>query len=302
MTDTETNVPSAPVEAPASAPVASATAPLAPSAPESSTAIPSPQEAPASVVSDNAPATEAVVAPVVTEPTLFGDADKPVEAAADTVEGDDKKPEVADDKPADDKVAEDKSSEEKPVETEVTELPKYEAFKLPENFEADEKSLTQFSGLLGELESAKGDHVKTQELGQKLIDLATSTMQEQVTRLQDYYVTLHNQEKQKYADDLKKDPYFGANGDAAGQSKIKLEMGNFLRKNLDKTQLNDFAKFVDQKGIGDALPLARIINTFKEKIERYENENSRMLPGTKPSPSAPSHPGKGVISKMYGKN
>lgn len=237
------------------------------------------------------PAAVETLAPAAEQPSLLGDVPAAETPATETA------PEV---KPETEAKPDAEVKPEPAPEQVDAPLPTYEAFKLPEHFKADEKSLGEFNGLLGQLELAKGDHTKTQELGQKLIDAHTAQLTTAMQQMQDYYVSLHNQEKQRLADELKKDAVFGANGDATGQTKIKLEMKSFLQRNIPKEELAAFGKFVDEKGIGDALPVARLINTLKQKIDRYENEAARMLPGTKPQPSAPSHPGKGIIGKLYG--
>lgn len=244
-----------------------------------------------------APATESVVAeiPVAAEPSLLA-AEPTAEIKPEVIP--EVKPEATEAKPEEKKPEAEVKPETK--EGEQPSVPTYEAFKLPENTKVDEKAMGEFTGLLGQLESAKGDHKATQEVGQKLVDLFTSKMGEATQQMTDYYVTLHNQDKQKMAEELKKDPYFGAGGDATAQTRIKLELAGFLNKNVPKEDLNNFRKFVDEKGIGDSLAVAKLINHLKAKIDRYETEGAKMLPGTKPQSAAPSHPGKGILQKMYG--
>jgi hypothetical protein len=229
------------------------------------------------------------------EPSLLG-AEPKEPAKVEDKKLDAPKPEAkADAKPEGDKPAE--------VKIEDAPLPTYEAFKLPETFKVDDKAMGDFTGLLGKLELAKGDHKATQEIGQQMADLYAANMASALEKQQEYFVTLNNQNKQAMLDELKKDPYFGAGGDQDGQLKVQMELAIFLQKNIPKEDLTAFRKFVDEKGVGDALPLARLINTLKQKIDKYEKEpdsSKTMLPGTKPAPTK-SAPGKGILQTLYGK-
>lgn len=292
---------------------AQATAPIAsPVTDTSSVAQPAADSSEAAAsfpASEAAPAEAASVVAKVEESSLLGSESnseaKPDATTSDKSASDkdaaDKSEKHGADKPAEKADAEKlPEGESKPVEGAEANLPAFEDFKLPEGFTADEKVMGEFSGLLGQLELAKGDHKSTQEVGQKLVDLFAARMGEATQKMTDYYSTIWNKTKNDRLTELRNDPYFGANGDSSGQMKIQMEMANFLQRNVPKSELNDFRKFVSENGVDNALPLARVLNTLKSKIDKYENEGSRMLPGTKPQPSAPSHPGKGVLQKMYG--
>lgn len=283
---------------------AAAPAPISPS-------VSSEPSAPAPVAASTETATSLpeVKTETPAEPSLFATeaptADAKNEPAAES-KVDDKTPEVkAEVKPEDKKPEAKTDGKPAEVRAEAPVIPTYEPFKLPEEFKADEKAMGEFAGLLGQIELAKGDHKATQELGQKLADLYASNVQQALKTQQEYFVQLHNQNIQKAQDELKKDPYFGANGDQAGQIKVKMELAGFLQRNVPKEDLNAFRSFVEEKGIGDSLPLAKLINTLKQKIDKYETESAKMLPGTKPAPTkvpVGQQSIRGMQQTMYGGN
>lgn len=226
------------------------------------------------------------------------------EAKVET-KAEEKKPEVKPEEKKPETKVEEKKPEEKPAAAETPVAPVYEPFKLPETFKVDEKAMGEFTGLLGQLELAKGDHKATQEIGQKMADLYAANMEQALKTQQEYFVQLHNKNIQTMQDELKKDPYFGANGDQAGQIKVKMEIAGFLQRNIPKEDLTAFRNFVEEKGIGDALPLAKVINTLKQKIDKYETESANMVPGTKPAPTKAavgSQSIKGMQQTLYGGN
>ena len=283
------------IETPVTAPVTPA-APVADSAVSSApvttteSIVTTPTSTPAASVEAAPSSVEVKSEPAKTETpvveTSLLAAEPPVEAKAEV------KPETK---------VEAKPEEKKP---EAKAEPTYEPFKLPDTFKGDEKTMGELSGLLGKLELAKGDHKATQEIGQKIVDLGAAQITTALQKQQEYFVSLHNQNKQAMSDELKKDPYFGANGDAGGQVKVKMELASFLQRNVPKPELTAFRNFVEEKGIGDSLALAKVINTLKQKIDKYENESAKMLPGTKPAPTkAPvgTQSVKGMQAIMYGK-
>jgi hypothetical protein len=211
------------------------------------------------------------------------------------------KPEVKDEAKPEEKKPEVKA-DEKPAEPKTVEIevPKFEAFKLPEGFTADEKVMGEFTGLLGKLEVSKGDHKATQEVGQQLVDLFTARLTEATKFQNESNIAFWEKTKQNRVDELKKDPYFGAGGDTTKQTQLQMEMAGFLQRNIPKAELQEFRKFAVENGIDNALPVARLINTLKQKIDKYENETGKMLPGTKPAPSKPVV-GKGILTTLYGK-
>ena len=206
------------------------------------------------------------------------------------------------------KTPEAKPDDKKPVDGEVkpevkTELapepPKYEAFKLPEGFKADEKVMGEFTGLLGQLEVAKGDHAATQEVGQKLVDLFHSKLGEATQGMTDYYKQLWEKQKSDDFTALQKDPILG--GDAKAIETTARSMANRLAAyGGTKEEVTQFRKDVQARGVDNLPSVARVINNLLNKIDSYEKESSNMLPGTKPAPTS-THPGKNILQTMYGK-
>lgn len=202
------------------------------------------------------------------------------------------------------KKVEAKTEEKKPAEGEAKpevapEAPKYEAWKLPEGFKADEKTLGEFSGLLGQLEIAKGDHASTQEVGQKLVDLFHSKLGEVTQGMTDFYKQEWEKQKSNDFAALQKDPVLG--GDSKAIEATARNMANRLAAyGGTKEEVTNFRKDVQARGVDNLPSVARVINNLLNKIDSYENESSKMLPGTKPAISQ-SHPGKNILQTMYGK-
>lgn len=204
-------------------------------------------------------------------------ADKPVDKA---------------EKPADEKVA---------AETVESPLPTYEAFKFPETFKVDEKVTGEFSNLLGKLELAKGDHTKTQELGQQLVDLYSTRMTDALKAQTDYFVQIFEQQKSKDIEALRNDPVIGGKGNEEVFNKNMQTLVRDLAKNGGtKEEVTEFRKVVQERGIDACVPVIRVIRNLTAKINQYEQESSNMLAGTKPAPSKPPV-GKGIMNALYGK-
>lgn len=259
----------APVEA-APAPVAVDTSGPGADAPVSPAPVP---------VIESAPAT-------VAEPSVLGaepEADKP---AVD----------VPTDKPAD-TPAVDKPAES-PVET-IT-LPTYEPFKLPEGMTASE-SVTDFAKKLAEFEASKPDHEKFQEFGQSLVDNHVQAVEKALKDQTDYFIQINERQKSSDLEALRNDPVIGKGGDSEAFQKFGKDFVNFIARNGGtKEEVTAFREFTKERGVDNALPIIRVINNLKNKIERYEKEASQIMPGTKPAAAAPQHPGKGMTGRLYG--
>lgn len=263
-------------------PVAAAPSP----APETST--PSEAAPPAATAASETPPAE--IAPEVkVEPSLLG-SEPAVETKVEEV-----KTEV-------------KIEEQKPVEAHVDAdhpaLPVYEAFKVPEGFKKDDKAMGDFQKILGEFQNSKpADQKSFQEFGQKALDFHIERLGEQTKHLTDYFVSIGNKMKSDDADALRKDPVIGGNGDDKVFESNMRGLVNFLASHGgSKEEVTEFRKYVQDRGVDASLPIARVLNNLKSRIERYENEASKMLPGTKPQADKPAHPGKGMMKSLYGGN
>lgn len=235
------------------------------------------------------PKTESFLA---AEPTEAKPDAKAAEVKSDAVKPEVKQPDSKDAKPVDDAA--------KPETAEVA-LPVYDAFKLPENSKVDEKTLGEVGNLLGQLELAKSDHAKFQEIGQKIVDLGLNVSAEAAKATTDFYVGLHTKKINGWREELLKAPDIGQ-GDPEKLKSYSQEMVNFIaRDGGTKEEVTAFRKLMSEEGVSDSPALIRIFANLKSKIEKYEKESSNMLPGTKPATAKPAHPGVGMINTLYGK-
>lgn len=290
-------------------PMAEAENPTTSSVPNTApTATPSVESAP---VTTSAPAASVEATPVVTESAPAAQLETSLLGAEPVVET---KTEVVPEVKVEEKKAEaevkkisegEKSAETKDTEVKIEtvdeQIPTYDAFKFPEGFKVDEKATSEFSGLLGKLEIAKGDHAKTQEIGQQIVDLYSTRLQEALKNQTDYFVQLHEKQKSTWREELRKDPVIGKNGDDKAFAEYQRGMVNFLATNGgSKEEVTAFRKWANETGNGESPALVRLLGNLKSKIERYENESSQMLAGTKPATNKPA-PGKGIMQSLYGK-
>lgn len=261
----------------------------APAAPVADTAVIAPvAEAPVVVAEVSAPA--AVETPVVeaaieskpvtetpsTVESVLGDA-KPTEVNTETPVAEKKDaPKVDGDKPADVKT-------ETVTETKV-ELPVYEAFKVPENVTLDKEPLDAFTKILGEIETGKLDHAGMQSKGQALIDLATKATTDSITRLNDYYVQFHENQKKEWFNSFKSDPDMGGDKLDATVGALRDAVETYAG---NEKQVAEFRQLMKDTGVGNHPAVTRLIYNMQQKINKYttEGDGQRMVPGAKPAPS-----------------
>lgn len=186
-----------------------------------------------------------------------------------------------------------KPTTETPVEgeaakaTEAPVLPTYEDFKLPDGINLDKEQVSEFSKLLGEIESGKLDHAGFQEKGQQLIDLATKATSESITRLNDYYVQFHENQKKEWFESFKKDPEMGGENLDKTVSTLREAVESY---GGDEKQIAEFRSVMKETGVGNHPAVIRILNNMAEKIAKYTTEGDtagaqRMIPGRAPAPS-----------------
>lgn len=240
-----------------------------------------------------------------TSSLLGAEAEEPKPGSEEAAKTDEKTEEKKPEEAKEEAKAETKEGD-KPAEGDVKDAtadaapPTFEAFKLPESFKADDKALSEFTGLLGKLESAKGDHKSVQEVGQQMVDMYIAEVSKATQNMTDYFVSIHNKQVQDEFDALKKDPAIGGGDDNKFQ-KYQRDLVNFIASHGgSKEEVTAFRKFVDERGVANAKPLVQLLSNLKSKIEGYEKESSNMLPGTKPASSKPV-PGKGIMQALYGK-
>lgn len=271
------------ISTPSAAPAASP----AVEAPVSAPVVDSPAAAPAPDIASPTPVDGAVSEPVEVE-SVLGDSAKP-EVKTETVT--DPKPETKPEVKAPEKAATETPTdgEAKPDGEVKVELPTYEEFKLPEGVNVDKEQLIEFTKVLGEIEAGKLDHAGMQEAGQKLVDLATKATADTVTRLNDYYVQIHENQKKEWFESFKKDPEMG--GDKLQETVSTLRDAVDLYAGTE-AQVAEFRSVMKETGVGNHPAVIRILNNMAQKIQKYTTEadngnggSNRIVPGARPAPS-----------------
>ncbi len=274
----------------------------APAAPVENIAAPvieAPITSPVASVPEVAPAVEPVAEPPKDPSTVLGAepvkvdppaTDKPVEAKTDAPKTDDKPAEEAKkDAPVEADKAPEQKKEEAAQSAEPAPPPAYEPFKLPEGISADEKGMSTFTNLLGELELAKGDHGKTQEVGQKLVDYYVAEQQSSLKRQQEYFVSLFDKQKTTWKEAFMKDPEIGGERWETSANAAK----EFISTHGgSEAQQKELRQLMEATGVGNHPAMIRIF--AKAMVNMAEG---KPLPAVKPEASMP----KGKIERRYGK-
>ena len=189
---------------------------------------------------------------------------------------------------------------EAPAGEPLTEVVPFETFTIAEGVEVSPEFMADASKALHEMEAAKGDRAKTQAAAQRIVDITVAKIKEGMQFMRDSMEQERSQQKTKWREELLKDPVLGQN-DAAKLKESALSMANFLARNGgSKQEVTDFRKFAAETGADNNPALIRVLNNLKAKIDKYENESSKMLPGTKPSLQKSVTPGKNMIATLYG--
>ena len=288
-----TATPSTPVQAASPAAPAVVSAPQTPTTPVGETTV-APSPAPESVVAETPAPTTAIgaeLAKLASEPAV-----KEIVQAAEGAE------------PA--KVEEPQSVEPAPV-------PTYEAFKLPEGITLPQEGLGAFSSLLSEAESAKGDHAKMQEFGQKLLDQHIAALQETIKNVTDANTKVKETERSGWKTAFENDPEIGGKKKETTLNAVNAVLA--MASTLDPTtgapyadakvksaRMSELGQLMES-GIGDHPALIRTFSNINKIISdknkiiadlrtKYESEaDVKMVPGTKPSPTI-----KSAIERRYG--
>lgn len=257
----------APIVAPAVTPAAAA--PVTPAA----VTVPSP----APIASDGAAPITPVepVAPVVVAPTtVLGDALKPAETP--------KAPVAAEAAPVEPTKPEGQSAEPAPP-------PVFDTFKLPEGITFDAERVGKFASILGEYEtSAKADHAKVQELGQKLVDYHLATVQEGQERLRQSIRAADDKQKLDWKEQFLNNPDFGGN---RFQTTVDSALTFIRTHGGTDAEQSEFRALMDSSGLGNNLVMIRLLARAGGAMSE-----GRPLAATVP-PSVP----KSKTEVMYGK-
>lgn len=192
-------------------------------------------------------------------------------------------------KPAEDKPAEIKVDAEKKEEGgqsgEPAPLPVFEAFTLPEDFSSDGTRLDEFTKELADFETAtKADHAMLQAFGQKLVDRHVAEVQ----RLNDFYKTAFENQKNDWKQSFEKDPEIGGN---RAQTSINAAI-QFIETHGGSTeQKAEFRSLMNTTGVGNHPALIRILAKANAVLAE-----GKPLPGTKPPAASTSK-----VERRYGK-
>lgn len=267
--------PSGSVETPAPQPAA-AEAPPAAEAP-AVTAEPAKPESPPSLLAA-ADAAKRDSAPKAADTPPPADAgakpEKPSEGAPDAA-----KPEEAQAKPegAPD-AAKDAQAEEPPAP------PTYDAYQMPEAFQADEKRVGEFNGILGKFELAtKADHAATQALGQELVNFHAQEVMRVVQERDQYQRDVWNRLNETRINELKSDPEIGGNRVETTLGNAKYVIEQFGGSKDEQAKL---LAEMDNGGVSNSVRLIRFLNNI---FERYRE----------PTPVPPNPPS---LPKGQGRN
>lgn len=296
MADEANTAPAAPAAAttPAAAPVVAAPAavasdsstpaPVTPQAPTASAPItPAPEAKPAEAKSAatllSVEPTAKTDAPAETPPAVNKET-AAVEPKADGAEEPKK-----DDAPKDG----DPKKEEAAQSDEPAPQPTYEAFKLEDGFAVDDTKLGEFTGLLAEIELAKGDHAKVQETGQKLVDRHIAEVKSVLQRQNEFYLNAFEKQKTDWLSAFEKDPEIGQN-----QRDTSLEAArNFISEHAGTPeQQKEFRDLMLTTGIGNHPAMIRLL----AKAQKSMTKEGSPVPAQNLS-TAP----KSKVEKRYGK-
>lgn len=265
-------------------PTASAAAPAVSDAAASATPAPA---------TTNAPVAEAVPASVSTFLGEVAPEVKTQEAAPAA--------EVKQETPAPEVKPEEKAADVKPVEepkkeevaqSEPAQAPTYEPFTFPEGVKPDEARLGEFTKDLGEFQnSTKADQKIVQEFGQKIVDKYVAQVQEDTKRVTEYFTNAWEKQKSDWKTALEADPEIGGNRIQTTKASI-----NKALMNAPEAHKKEFTEYMNSSGIGNNPAIIRMFTYLSNKLNAYESETAKPLPGTKPvAASVKTH------EKFYGK-
>lgn len=168
------------------------------------------------------------------------------------------------------------------------ELPTYEEFTLPENFNVDKDSMGELTKLLGEMEIGKLDHTGMQAKGQEIINLGTKVVQQSIERLNDFYVGIHEKQKADWFQEFKSDPEIGGARTNTTINNVRDAITTYAGT---PEQIARFRADTQATGITNNPSVIRLINNMAETIKKFTTENevgskdTRIVPGARPAPT-----------------
>ena len=156
--------------------------------------------------------------------------------------------------------------------------PKYDAYKLPDNFKADNARLEKFNGILGKTElAAKADHTLMQTMGQELVDFHVEEMQRVANDMRQYQIDSWNRHKEALINRTKADPQIGGNRIETAMANARYAFENYV--GLKPEQKQDLLAALDNSGISNHPEFIRAFNNLYERMGM-------------PKPAQPNLPGK----------
>lgn len=163
-------------------------------------------------------------------------------------------------------------------------LPTFEAFKLPDGYTADTAKLGEFTKELADLEVAtKADHAQLQAFGQKLVDKHVAEIQ----RLNDFYKTSWENQKNDWKTSFEKDPEIGGNRADTTLNAARQFLSTHGGSAAQQTELR---QLMDSTGVGNHPALIRLLAKANSVLSE-----GKPLPGMKPI-EAP----KSKVARRYG--
>lgn len=180
-------------------------------------------------------------------------------------------------------------------QSETAPLPTYEAFKLPEGVQLEQKSLGEFTTELGSFEqkiaqmTPEDRHKAVQDFGQSLVNRYVSETKQTVQRLNDFYTSEFAKQISGWKDAFMKDPDMGGEKSTATLNSA-LE---FIRTHGGtETQQKELKSMLNATGVGNHPAFIRLLSTAGIALKE-----GKPLPG-KTGASPPQKP----WEKMYGKS
>lgn len=228
------------------------------------------------------------VQPQKTETTVLGLQESVVETPK--VEAKTEAPKVEDAKQTDVKTPEaEQKKEEAPKAEEPAQLPTYEDFKLPEGINLDKEKFGEFTGILADIELAKGDHAKMQEAGQKLVDRHIAELQDALKRQTEHYASEWEKQKTAWRDSFVKDPEIGGNRQ---DTTVKAALQFIRTHGGNDAQQAEFRQLMDSTGLGNHPALIRLLANANITLAE-----GKPVPAQKPATQPMSK-----VERRYGKS
>lgn len=217
----------------------------------------------------------AVIEPVKAPETLLG-ADKPAEAPKPAEEV--KPPEGV------------KENTEGGLSDEPAPPPTYDAFVLPEGIQLETDKVTEFTGLLAELEqSGKADHTAVQAFGQKAVEFYVNEVKRVLEDTSKQQIAAWEKTRNDWKESFLKDPEIGGN---RFQTTVDSAL-NFIRTHGGTAeQQTEFRNLMETSGLGNHPAMIRIL----------AKAGSAMSEGAPLAAMKPVSAPKSKVTTMYGKN